>query len=313
MDNPDRRAVMGAGLVLAGSVISGPALAKDAKIAFAVPDGACDCHHHIYDPRFAFNPKAVLKPPFATVADYRRLQKRLGTSRNVMVQPSTYGTDNSCVLDVLKQMGGGARAVCVVNSRVTDAELKRLDAAGVRGVRVQFGLGNPVSADEVMPLARRIAPLGWHIQVNMPPEQLVAMEKLLLSLPVPVIVDHLGRAVDDKNPQFDTVRRLLASGHGWVKLSGAYLYGGGGAPDYAGAGAAARGYLKAAPERCVWGSDWPHPDATRKLNPVPMPDDVVLLNLLAQWAPDAKLRHRVLVENPERFYGFDPARRPKAL
>jgi len=304
----NRRTVV-AGLSLAAA----PALAKDPKVTFAVPDGATDCHHHIYDPRFAYNPNAVLKPPFATVTDYKALQKKLGTSRNVMVQPSTYGTDNRCVLDVLKQLGENARAVCVVNSKVTDAELKQLNAAGVRGVRVQFGLGNPVSAEEVTPLAKRIAPMGWHIQCNMPPEQLVQMESLLLGLPVPVIIDHLGRAVDAKGPQYVTVRKLLDSGHGWVKLSGAYLYGGGTPPHYTGASEAARGYLKAAPQRCVWGSDWPHPDATKKLNPVAMPDDVVLLNLLAEWAPDEKLRHRILVENPERFYGFDPKKRPKAL
>jgi D-galactarolactone isomerase len=305
----NRRSVIGTGLALAAT----PAFAKDPKVNFAVPDGACDSHHHIYDPRFAFNPNAVLKPPYATVSDYRALQKKLGTSRNVMVQPSTYGTDNRCLLDVLAQMGENARAVCVVNSKVADAELKKLHDAGTRGVRVQFGLGNPVGADEVMPLARRIAALGWHIQCNMPPDQLVQMESTLLGLPVPVIIDHLGRAVDAKGPQYVTVRKLLDSGHGWVKLSGAYLYGGGTPPDYAGASEAARGYLKAAPERCVWGSDWPHPDATKKLNPVAMPDDVTLLNLMPQWAPSPALRHRILVENPERFYGFDPFKRPRAL
>ena len=309
MEQLNRRGVIGAGLALAVM----PAFAKDPKVSFKVPDGATDCHHHIYDSRFAYNPKAVLKPPFATVTDYKALQKKLGTSRNVMVQPSTYGTDNRCLMDVLAQLGENCRAVCVVNSKVTDAELKTLHDAGARGVRVQFGLGNPVSAEEVMPLAERIAAMGWHIQCNMPPEQLVQMEQLLLSLPVPVIIDHLGRAVDTKDPQYVTVRKLLDSGHGWVKLSGAYLYGGGTPPNYAGASAAAKGYIKAAPERCVWGSDWPHPDATKVLNPVAMPDDVTLLNLMAQWAPDAKLRHRILVENPERFYGFDPAKRPKAL
>src|SRR5471032_2664723 len=238
MEHLDRRGVIGAGLALAAT----SAFAKDPKISFTVPDGATDCHHHIYDPRFAYNPKAVLKPPFATVTDYKALQKKLGTSRNVMVQPSTYGTDNRCLLDVLAQMGERARAVCVVNNSVTDAELKALHAAGTRGVRVQFGLGNPVGADEVLPLARRIAALGWHIQTNMPPEQLVAMQAQLLALPVPVIVDHLGRAVDAKGPQYVTVRKLLDSGHGWVKLSGTYLYGGGTPPGYAGASAAAMGY-----------------------------------------------------------------------
>ena len=288
-------------------------MAKDPKISFAVPDGAADCHHHIYDPRFPYNPKAVLTPPTATVSDYRALQKKLGTSRNVMVQSSTYGTDNRLLLDVLAQMGENCRAVCVVNASVGDGELKRLHDAGTRGVRIQFGLGNPVSAEEVLPLAKRIAKLGWHIQCNMPPEQLVQMESLLLGLPVPVIIDHLGRAVDTKGPQFNTVRKLLDSGRGWVKVSGAYLYGGGVAPDYAGASQAAVAYIKAAPERCVWGSDWPHPDATKKLNPVAMPDDINLLDLFARWVPDAKLRHRILVENPEVFYGFDPKRRPKAL
>jgi D-galactarolactone isomerase len=305
----DRRAVVGAGLALAST----PAFAKDPKVSFAVPDGACDCHHHAYDPRFPYQPNAVLKPPYATVADYRALQKKIGTSRNVMVQPSTYGTDNSCLLDVLAQMGDNARAVCVVNSSVTDGELKKLHDAGTRGVRVQFGLGNPVAAEEVKPLAKRIAALGWHIQTNMAGEQLVAMESLLLGLPCPVIIDHLGRATDTVSAHYNTVRKLLDSGHGWVKLSGAYLYGGGTAPNYAGASEAARGYIKTAPERCVWGSDWPHPDATKTLNPVAMPDDVTLINLMAQWAPDPKLRHRILVENPEKFYGFDPAKRPKAL
>jgi D-galactarolactone isomerase len=305
----DRRAVVGAGLALAAT----PAFAKDAKVSFAVPDGACDSHHHIYDPRFPYQANAVLKPPYATVSAYRALQRKIGTSRNVMVQPSTYGTDNSCLMDVLAQMGTSARAVCVVNSSVTDAELKKLHAAGTRGVRVQFGLGNPVSAEEVGPLAKRIAALGWHIQTNMPGEQLVAMESLLLGLPCPVIIDHLGRATDTVSAHYNTVRKLLDSGHGWVKLSGAYLYGGGSQPNYAGASEAAKGYIKAAPERCVWGSDWPHPDATRKLNPVAMPDDVTLINLLPRWAPEPALRHRILVENPEKFYGFDPAKRPKAL
>jgi len=301
-----RRGVLGAGLALAAA----SAQAVETKVAFKVPDGACDCHHHIYDPRFAYIPTAVLKPPPATVADYRLLQEKLGTSRDIMVSPSSYGTDNRCLLDVLAQLGSACRGVCVVNSTVSDAELKTLDAAGVRGVRVQFGLGNPVGAEEIEPLARRIQPLGWHLQFNMPGDQLAALEPVLLGLPVPAIIDHLGRATDTQSAHYRTVRKLLDSGHGWVKLSGAYLYGSKGPPDYADASAAARGYIAAAPERCVWGSDWPHPDATS--GRVPMPDDVALLNLLGLWAPDPGLRHRILVENPEAFYGFDPKDRPKA-
>lgn len=307
MEPLDRRLILGAGLAMAAT----SAFAQGEKVAFKVPDGACDCHHHIYDPRWAYLPDAKLKPPPATVANYRLLQKKLGTSRDIMVQPSSYGTDNRCLLDVLSQLGENCRAVCVVNASVTKKQLQQLNARGVRGVRVQFGLGDPVKRAEILPLARRIADFGWHLQFNMPPEELVAMQSLLLSLPVPVIIDHLGRATDTHSPQYATVRRLLDSGHGWVKLSGAYLYTKMGPPDYADSSSAARGYIAAAPQRCVWGTDWPHPDATS--GRVPMPDDVVLLDLLGKWVPDAKLRHRILVENPETFYGFDPAKRPKAL
>ncbi|MES2473755.1 MAG: amidohydrolase family protein [Pseudomonadota bacterium] len=304
MKNLDRRSFVGAGLALAAT----PAFAVDRRVSFSVPPGACDSHLHIYDSRFPYMASAVLKPPLATVSDYKALQRKLGTTRAVVVQPSTYGTDNSCTLDAIAQLGD-ARGVCVVNASVTDAELKRLHEGGIRGARIQFGLGNPVSADEVMPLAKRIAALGWHIQCNMPPEQLVQMEGLLLSLPVPVIIDHLGRATNTSSPQYKTVRKLLDSGKGWVKVSGAYLYNGGIAPLYVGASDAARGYIAAAPERCIWGSDWPHPDATKALNPVAMPDDVVLLNLTVRWTPNQNLRHKILVENAEKFYGFDPGRR----
>src|ERR1700709_2961767 len=109
-----RRAALGG---MSAAALAGPAMAAAAKVSFKVPDGACDCHHHIYDPRFPYQPNAVLKPPYATVQDYRAVQKKLGTSRNVMVQPSTYGTDNSCLLDVLAQMDDNCRAVCVANSK----------------------------------------------------------------------------------------------------------------------------------------------------------------------------------------------------
>jgi predicted TIM-barrel fold metal-dependent hydrolase len=304
MKNLDRRSFVAASLALAAT----PAFAVDRRVSFSVPAGACDSHLHIYDARFPYMASAVLKPPLATVSDYKALQRELGTTRAVVVQPSTYGTDNSCTLDAIAQLGD-ARGVCVVNASVTDAELKRLHDGGIRGARIQFGLGNPVGVDEVMPLAKRIAALGWHIQCNMPPEQLVQMESLLLSLPVPVIIDHLGRATNTSSPQYKTVRKLLDSGKGWVKVSGAYLYGGGIAPLYVGASDAARGYIAAAPERCIWGSDWPHPDATKALNPVAMPDDVVLLNLTTRWTPNQSLRHKILVENAEAFYGFDPGTR----
>jgi len=294
---------------LSGAALAGPAQA--ASVGFRMPDGACDCHHHIYDPRFPYVPNAFLKPPPAPAADYRELQKKLHTSRNVLVQATSYGTDNRCLLYGMAQMGQACIGVCVVGSAVSDTQLRYLHEAGVRGARIRLGMGDAVKLEEVAPLARRIAPLGWHMQFNMAPELIVQMESLLLGLPVPVILDHLGHATDTQSPHYRTVRKLLDSGHGWIKLSGAYLYGKSGPPDYADTSAAARSFIAAAPERCVWGSNWPHPDASS--GRIPVPDDVGLLNLFGQWVPDAALRHRILVENPEKFYGFDPNQRPKAI
>jgi len=304
-----RRQVLGG---MAATALAPPALAQGtAKLAFAMPDGACDCHHHLYDPRWAYLPNAVNRPPFATLADYRRLvMKRQGFSRHVIVQPSTYGLDNRCMLDALAQEGARARGVAVVGASVSDAELRRLHAAGVRGARILMGLGDPVKLDEVEPLARRIRPLGWHMQFNLLPDQFIAQEKFLARLPVPLILDHMARVKDTASAQFGVLSRLLDGGNTWVKLSGAYLYGDAPGPDYADTSAVARALVAAHPERCVWGTDWPHPDASS--GRVKMPDDLNLVNLFGRWAPDAGLRHRILVENPERFYGFDPKKRPKA-
>jgi predicted TIM-barrel fold metal-dependent hydrolase len=303
MNQYHRRKMLGGALAL----VVMPARAGGTGVNFSVPAGSCDCHHHIYDPRYPYAPGAMLKPPPAIRVDYQALQTRLGITRSVVVQPSSYGTDNRCLLDFMARARRMTRGVCVVNSLVSDDELRSLHAAGVRGIRIRLGLGNPVTPDEIVPLAKRVVQMGWHMQFNMPPEQLVQMESQLMRLPLPVVIDHLGHATDIVSPQYRTLRKLLDSGRGWIKLSGVYLYGKGPAPDYSDSSEAAKSYIAAAPERCVWGSDWPHTDATS--GRVPMPDDAGLLNLLAAWAPNAKLRHRILVENPEILYGFDPAKR----
>jgi len=304
-----RRHILGGMAALASAP---QALAQGtAKLAFTMPDGACDCHHHLYDRRWAYLPNAVNRPPFATLADYRRLVlRRQGFTRHVIVQPSTYGLDNGCMLDALAQEGDRARGVAVVGAAVTDAELRRLHAAGVRGARILMGLGDPVKLSEVEPLARRIARLSWHMQFNLLPLQFIEQEKFLARLPVPIILDHMARVNDTGSQNFRVLRRLLDGGNIWVKISGAYLYGKAPGPDYADSSAVARALVAAHPERCVWGTDWPHPDASS--GRVKMPDDINLVNLFGRWVPDASIRHRILVENPERFYGFDPKNRPKA-
>jgi D-galactarolactone isomerase len=268
------------------------------------PDNAADCHIHIYDPRFS-EPGQRPVPANATVTDYRLFQKRIGTSRVVIVQPRNYGTDNSATVDAVAQLGANARGVGVLNPSVTDAQLKKLDADGIRGIR--FTLGDPatavVSIDMVEPLSRRIADLGWHVQLHMPADQLAGNADMIRRLPSPIVIDHMGRfplppAARLAHPAYRLIRELIDKGRTWVKLAGANLNTQIGPPDYPEAAKIAQEWVKAAPQRLVWGSDWPHPSEKVK------PDDALYFDLLAMWAPDEATRNRILVTNPEKLYGF---------
>jgi predicted TIM-barrel fold metal-dependent hydrolase len=256
---------------------------------------------HIYDAKYPADPKATLKPADALVADYKLLQKRIGTSRNVVVTPSTYGTDNRVTLDAIAQIGPTARGVAVVDATVTDAELKRLNGLGIRGIRFNLVQAGATTAEMIEPLSRRVNDLGWHIQIHMKGEQIAGIEDLLLRVPSPIVFDHLGRLAQPNaldNPGFKTISKLIDKGRTWVKLSGAYQDTKVGPPTYSDTVAVARAYIKAAPERMVWASDWPHPTEKDK------PDDAVLFGLLAEWAPDEAMRTRILVQNPATLYGF---------
>ena len=278
-----------------------PNSAGSERPKLAAPANACDCHMHIYDAKYPADPKATLKPADALVADYKLLQKRIGTSRNVVVTPSTYGTDNRVTLDAIAQIGPTARGVAVVDATVTDAELKRLNGLGIRGIRFNLVQAGATTAEMIEPLSRRVNDLGWHIQIHMKGEQIAGIEDLLLRVPSPIVFDHLGRLAQPNaldNPGFKTISKLIDKGRTWVKLSGAYQDSKVGPPTYSDTVAVARAYIKAAPERMVWASDWPHPAAHERQ------DDAVLFDLLAEWAPDVAVRRRILVENPETLYGF---------
>jgi predicted TIM-barrel fold metal-dependent hydrolase len=267
------------------------------------PPNACDCHMHIYDSRFPVAPNARLRPGDATVDDYRRLQKRLGKTRNVVVTPSTYGTDNACTLDAMAKLGRNARGVAVVDASVTDAELKRLHGLGIRGIRFNLVQSGAATIDMLEPLSQRVNALGWHVQIHMPGDAIVENRDLFQRLPAPIVFDHMARipqpaGVD--HPAFALVLKMLDRGRTWVKLSGAYMDTKVGPPSFADVGKLARAYVKAAPERLVWASDWPHP--TEKADS--KPDDAVLFDLLADWAPDEAVRNRILVDNPSALYGF---------
>jgi D-galactarolactone isomerase len=271
------------------------------------PANATDCHMHIYDEaRFHMPPSPRVAPVNAAVEQYQLLQKRIGTTRVVIVTPRNYATDNRATVDAIARLKN-ARGVAVLHPDIPEAELKRLNDAGIRGTR--FSLGDPATAvvtpDMVEPMAKRVAPLGWHLQLNMGGEQIVAMADVLKRLPAPMVFDHLGipplpAGID--HPSHAIVRGLLDSSRAWVKLSGAYLNSKAG-PPYPEATRIAQDFVRAAPERLVWGSDWPHPTS-----PGPnKPNDAQLFDLLTVWAPNEPTRTRILVENPETLYGFPRA------
>ena len=271
----------------------------------ALPARACDSHMHIFDPRFAPSPHWKRKPPDADVTAYRALQQRLGTSRTVVVTPSTYGTDNSCTLDALAKLGPDARGVAVVGADVEDAELARLDAQRICGLRVNFVTPQSwgvTTAEMLKTLSRRVVGLGWHIQIFVHPEQLIELAPVLERLPTPLVIDHMARidpAQGALAPAFEVLRRLLDLGNTWVKLSGAYMRSRDGAPFYRDTHALGRALVQTADQRLVWGSDWPHTTETPG-----SVDDTDLIETLREWCGDDRVMDRILVGNPERLYGF---------
>jgi predicted TIM-barrel fold metal-dependent hydrolase len=272
-----------------------------------MPADACDCHHHIYDGRFPIAPSATLKPGDAKPADYRALQKRIGTTRSVVVQPSTYGTDNSCTLDGMAQLGSAlTRGVAVVDTSVTDAELKRLHGLGIRGIRFNLVQAGATTVEMLEPLSRRVNDLGWHVQIHQTGDGIVKMEDVLAKVASPIVFDHMGRIPKDvgvNHPAYAVISKLIDKGRTWVKISGAYMDTKVGPPTYADSTRLAQAYVKAAPQRMVWGSDWPHP--TQKDDE--KANDAILADLLLEWAPDEATRNRILVDNPATIYGFGKA------
>jgi predicted TIM-barrel fold metal-dependent hydrolase len=272
---------------------------------FKAPANACDCHLHIYDPRFPPPGPAARLMTNAGVEQYRLLQKRIGTTRAVIVTPSAYATANEVTTDGIAQLGPArTRGVAVVRTEVTDAELKKLADGGIRGIR--FTLFDPKTAvtsfEMIEPLAKRANDLGWHVQLHFRGDQIVEKEDLLKRIAAPIVFDHMGRIPQPagvKHPAFQIICRLIDQGRTWVKLSGVYQDTKVGPPTYADASEVARAYLKFAPERMVWGSDWPHPTEREH-----KPNDAVLFDLLTEWAPDEALRKKVLVDNPATLYGF---------
>lgn len=265
---------------------------------------ACDCHIHIIGPfeRYPLSEQRAYTPQLASLGQYEHLQAVLGTTRVVVVQASVYGTDNRCTLDALAHFGtASSRGVVVIDPSIADAELRRMHEAGVRGVRVNLVTAGGPPVDHLTRLAEKIAPLGWHTQVYVNGEQLPDLAPLLRSLPTDVVIDHMGQipaALGLDHRAIGTLRALLDGGRTWVKLCG-YRSSSAGYP-FEDVDPLASLLVATAPERCVWGTDWPHPSFKGT-----MPDDGELLDALMRWAPDARSRQRVLIDNPAALYDFD--------
>lgn len=266
-----------------------------------LPAGACDCHIHVFEPHWPLAPTALATPPHAPAAEYRQVQQRLGLERAVVVQPTAYGLDNRCTLAAMQELGAGARGVAVVGPDTGDDVLSRLHAAGIRGVRFMMLPGGALPWDALEPVAQRIAPLGWHIDLQIDGADFPLYEARLARLPATLVVDHNGKFLKPPTPsapEFLALRRLLDRGRCWVKLSAPYETSRDGPPAYADVSALATVLAHGHTERCLWASNWPH------LNRKPPPDDADLLSLLSRWAPGADAVRRILADNPRQLYDF---------
>jgi predicted TIM-barrel fold metal-dependent hydrolase len=286
--------------------------------ATTIPPGSCDCHTHIFGPpdEYPFDPGRTYTPGGASVADLLALHAILGIARVVIVHPSPYGSDNRCTLDAVRQLGERARGVAVIDEATDDAALRDMHAAGVRGVRVNlqtFGNPDPATAWERLRwAARRVAPLGWHVQVYTDLALIAALSGHLADLPTPLVIDHFGRAMaaaGTGQPGFDALLGLLGSGRIYVKMSAPHRISN--QPGYGDAAAIAQALIAGNPDRLLWGSDWPHPGArpgiprtVAGIEPFRGEDDGAALERLAGWVGNAAILHRILVDNPARLYEF---------
>lgn len=278
------------------------------KPVHALPAGATDCHCHVFeDPaKYPLASNRSYTPPLCPLEDYLRLCETLGISRTVQVNASAYGHDNRVTLDAIARLGQHrARGVAGLAPEATEQEIERLHAGGMRGVRLSTmvrGYGGPELLEI---LARKIRPFGWHVQLHVERSaELAALEPQLLRHPTPLVFDHLGRVRGAEGvgcPGFRTLLRLLTERDDcWVKISSWYRLSDSGPPDYADMKPLAQALVAARPDRCLWGSNWPHPVWSG-----PMPNDGELVDLFCEWVPDEELRAQILVANPARLYGFD--------
>jgi len=302
-----------------GTSVFANASQPSTPVNFDVPAGACDTHTHVFgDPqRFPFAPARAYTPEQASIAEMRAMHSALHTERVVIVHPSVYGTDNSCTLDGMKQLGSIVRGIAVIDEKTPESALDEMDRAGMRGIRVNLettGQSDPAVArqrfqEAVDRIKRRSK---WHIQVYTRLSVIEAIKDQVRAAPMPVVFDHFGgaqAALGVSQPGFDTLLNLVRTGKAYVKISAPYRSSTK-PPDYADVAPLAKALIGANPQRILWGSDWPHPASpvahrpVTEITPLWQVDDGRIFNQLPLWAPDEKVRKTILVENPAKLYGF---------
>jgi predicted TIM-barrel fold metal-dependent hydrolase len=277
---------------------------------FRPPPRSCDAHCHIFGPgsRYPYAPDRTYTPPDAPLEKFRELQAILGLERAVLVNASCHGTDNRVILDAIAQSHGQYRGVANADDSFTEQDFRKLHEGGCRGVRFNFvrHLGGVPDLDEFQRVIERVRPLGWHVVLHFDAADLVEFDSLLKRLAVPIVIDHMGRVPTAKGLEQEPFRRLLELARRdncWVKICGAERISSAG-PPFTDAVPFAQALMKVAPDRVLWGTDWPHPNISKH-----MPNDGDLVDLIPLMAPDAATQKRILVDNPERLYGFEaPAR-----
>jgi predicted TIM-barrel fold metal-dependent hydrolase len=273
-----------------------------------LPPGSIDTHVHVFESRYPLSPARGYTPPDSTLADLRHLHATLGIDRVVFTQPSVYGTDNSAILDGMRSLNAEtanrARSIVALDMEVAEDEMAKLDAAGVRGVRLNTDNkgGMPVTLDDIPELAARIRPFGWHLEFLFPGQDILELMPVFRALEVPMSIAHFAyqpASAGVRAPGFQALLELARRGNTWIKISGANRVSATDLPPYDDVKPMAEALIVAAPERILWGTDWPHPNKYQ-VNP----NDGDLVDAFGDWVTDEAMRRRILVDNPAAFYRF---------
>ena len=273
-----------------------------------LPKGSIDTHVHVFEPGYALSPDRGYNPPYSTLADLKHLHAMLGVERVVFTQPSVYGTDNSAILNAMAALNAEtpnrARAVVAITMDIRDDELAALNAAGVRGVRLNTDNkgGMPIGFDQIGELEARIRPFGWHIEWLFPGKDIVELMPVFTALKVPMSIGHFAYQAATAGvaaPGFQALLELMRRGNTWMKISGANRVSATDLPPYDDVKPMARALIEAAPERIMWGTDWPHPNKY-----LANPNDGDLVDAFGDWVPDQAMRRKIMVDTPAAFYRF---------